>query len=224
MPENDPYRCRGSSNKKISAHTSRRHITTKSGAHNQSRTGDLFITNEVLYRLSYASKILSQRPSPCIGAGSGNRTRISSLEGWCSTIELYPPVARIPDITPCKVTLPNLFYIPLYSGYIVVEGGGFEPPKLSRQIYSLIPLAAREPLPEEPAGYLFSRVSKAEAAFYGNYLRCAIVSQRFSEIEMAPSAARMGRQDSSCPSGISLSFALSHRTSERLVSGSSCTS
>ena len=24
-------------------------------------------------------------------------------------------------------------------------GGGFEPPKLSRQIYSLIPLAAREP-------------------------------------------------------------------------------
>ena len=25
-----------------------------------------------------------------------------------------------------------------------MEGGGFEPPKLSRQIYSLIPLAARE--------------------------------------------------------------------------------
>ena len=28
----------------------------------------------------------------------------------------------------------------------MVVGGGFEPPKLSRQIYSLIPLAAREPL------------------------------------------------------------------------------
>jgi hypothetical protein len=27
-----------------------------------------------------------------------------------------------------------------------VEGGGFEPPKLTRQIYSLIPLATREPL------------------------------------------------------------------------------
>ena len=27
----------------------------------------------------------------------------------------------------------------------VVEGGGFEPPKLARQIYSLIPLATREP-------------------------------------------------------------------------------
>lgn len=28
----------------------------------------------------------------------------------------------------------------------MVQGGGFEPPKLSCQIYSLIPLATREPL------------------------------------------------------------------------------
>ena len=31
----------------------------------------------------------------------------------------------------------------------MVEGGGFEPPKLARQIYSLIPLATREPLQKE---------------------------------------------------------------------------
>ena len=31
----------------------------------------------------------------------------------------------------------------------LVEGGGFEPPKLARQIYSLIPLATQEPLPKE---------------------------------------------------------------------------
>ena len=31
----------------------------------------------------------------------------------------------------------------------MVVGGGFEPPKLSRQIYSLIPLATREPLQKE---------------------------------------------------------------------------
>jgi hypothetical protein len=31
----------------------------------------------------------------------------------------------------------------------MVEGGGFEPPKLSRQIYSLIPLATREPHQKE---------------------------------------------------------------------------
>ena len=30
---------------------------------------------------------------------------------------------------------------------IMVGGGGFEPPKLSRQIYSLIPLTARESRP-----------------------------------------------------------------------------
>ena len=26
------------------------------------------------------------------GAGDGNRTRVSSLEGWCSTIELHPHI------------------------------------------------------------------------------------------------------------------------------------
>ncbi len=31
----------------------------------------------------------------------------------------------------------------------MVQGGGFEPPKLARQIYSLIPLATREPLPKK---------------------------------------------------------------------------
>ena len=31
----------------------------------------------------------------------------------------------------------------------LVEGGGFEPPKLARQIYSLIPLATQEPLRNE---------------------------------------------------------------------------
>ena len=33
-----------------------------------------------------------------------------------------------------------------YPGIYMVQGGGFEPPKLARQIYSLIPLATREPL------------------------------------------------------------------------------
>lgn len=35
----------------------------------------------------------------------------------------------------------------------MVQGGGFEPPKLARQIYSLIPLTTREPLRKE-AGIL----------------------------------------------------------------------
>ena len=36
----------------------------------------------------------------------------------------------------------------------MVGGGGFEPPKLSRQIYSLIPLAARESPPKMAAYFL----------------------------------------------------------------------
>ena len=35
----------------------------------------------------------------------------------------------------------------------MVVGGGFEPPKLARQIYSLIPLATREPLLNFGADY-----------------------------------------------------------------------
>ena len=29
------------------------------------------------------------------GAGDGNRTHVSSLEGWCSTIELHPRVRSL---------------------------------------------------------------------------------------------------------------------------------
>ena len=30
-----------------------------------------------------------------VGAGDGNRTRVSSLEGWCSTIELHPQALNL---------------------------------------------------------------------------------------------------------------------------------
>ena len=30
-----------------------------------------------------------------IRAGDGNRTHVSSLEGWCSTIELHPRIAAL---------------------------------------------------------------------------------------------------------------------------------
>ena len=41
------------------------------------------------------------------GAGDGNRTHAISLEGWSSTIELHPR----------------------FNKFMMVEGGGFEPPK-----------------------------------------------------------------------------------------------
>ena len=56
----------------------------------------------------------------------------------------------------------------------VVEGGGFEPPKLARQIYSLIPLATREPLLKYPKGQN-PWLSNLGAGFYWNWEGCAIV-------------------------------------------------
>jgi hypothetical protein len=44
----------------------------QNGAHNWTRTNDLFLTKEVLYQLSYMG---------LIGAGDGNRTHAISLEG-----------------------------------------------------------------------------------------------------------------------------------------------
>ena len=44
------------------------------GAHDRNRTGDLVLTKDVLYRLSYVGGGVN-------GAGSGNRTHVISLEG-----------------------------------------------------------------------------------------------------------------------------------------------
>ena len=51
------------------------------GAHDWNRTSDLFLTKEVLYRLSYMSNVLGYRTNSFNGAGDGNRTRMISLEG-----------------------------------------------------------------------------------------------------------------------------------------------
>ena len=37
-------------------------------------------------------KIKTLEKSRVLKAGDGNRTHVSSLEGWCSTIELHPHV------------------------------------------------------------------------------------------------------------------------------------
>ena len=66
------------------------------------------------------------------GAGDGNRTHVISLEGWSSTIELHP-----------QITL--LFFL-IYISWWRGEDSNLR--RRSRQIYSLIPLATREPLHE----------------------------------------------------------------------------
>ena len=83
-----------------------------------------------------------------LGAGDGNRTHAISLEGWGSTIELHPPMTPICRPSPTQVLITS----------DPVGGGGrirtFE--GVSRQIYSLLPLAAWVPLRENEPRILIS--------------------------------------------------------------------
>ena len=56
------------------------------------RTPDLLLRRQLLYPAELLARI--------DGAGDGNRTRVSSLEGWCSTIELHPRKSMIRPIQP----------------------------------------------------------------------------------------------------------------------------
>src|SRR5215218_6319986 len=80
-------------------------------------------------------------PSACrTGAGDGNRTRVISLEGWGSTIELLP-LGKLLRASPAPV-----------DRTIFRGGGGWIRTSVgvSQQIYSLPPLATRAPLRDEP--------------------------------------------------------------------------
>ncbi len=57
------------------------------------RTPDLLLRRQLLYPaelLAHKRLTKAQRAPVQAGAGDGNRTHVSSLEGWCSTIELHP--------------------------------------------------------------------------------------------------------------------------------------
>src|SRR3989344_2719760 len=95
------------------------------------------------------------------GAGEGNRTLVISLEGFCSTIELHPPLTchhyresthtRYSNISQARL-LPETWW----------RGKDSNLRRLSQQIYSLPPLTAREPLRTKPAIIVRSRRSVNE--------------------------------------------------------------
>ena len=47
--------------------------------------------------LCYKTPILNSQDNTPLEAGDGNRTHVSSLEGWCSTIELHPHIYEAVD-------------------------------------------------------------------------------------------------------------------------------
>ena len=59
-------------------------LRNKTGTPGGTRTPDLLLRRQLLYPAELLAHLN--------GAGDGNRTRVSSLEGWCSTIELHPRI------------------------------------------------------------------------------------------------------------------------------------
>ena len=66
-----------------------RHSAKKCGTPGGTRTPGLLLRRQLLYPAELLAHFF--------GAGDGNRTRVTSLEGWCSTIELHPHSICFPD-------------------------------------------------------------------------------------------------------------------------------
>ena len=63
------------------------------------RTLDLRLRRPLLYPAELRTHF-SPRLQALKKAGDGNRTHVSSLEGWCSTIELHPQVIGVTGFEP----------------------------------------------------------------------------------------------------------------------------
>ena len=61
------------------------------------RTPDTRLRRPVLYPAELRTPATLGRVTK---AGDGNRTHVSSLEGWCSTIELHPHVVGVTGFEP----------------------------------------------------------------------------------------------------------------------------
>src|SRR2546429_612496 len=97
-----PARSRVAKQSDRSARARRSSPTRMIGAADGTRTHGLLLTKEVLYQLSYSSSCRVRasldsvvRRRRCL-AGEGNRTLVSSLEGYRSTIELRPRCTHLP--------------------------------------------------------------------------------------------------------------------------------
>ncbi len=83
------------------------------------RTPDLLLRRQLLYPTELLARIVSRGSIPfaeapsASGADDGNRTHVSSLEGWCSTIELHPhsssPMFSLESI-PSTESIVNSFF------------------------------------------------------------------------------------------------------------------
>ena len=71
------------------------------------RTPDPRLRRPLLYPTELQTHILLFLNVCFRKAGDGHRTHVSSLEGWCSTIELHPHNYRGDRIRTCDLLVPN---------------------------------------------------------------------------------------------------------------------
>jgi hypothetical protein len=111
-------------------------------AHDGIRTRDLFLTKEVLYRLSYMGPFFVPTPTREASLSRG-RGAMLLLDGAGNGIR-----TRDPELG--RLALYQLSYSrPLEANVSAISGGEGRirtSEGISRQIYSLLPLATREPL------------------------------------------------------------------------------
>jgi hypothetical protein len=110
-------------------------------AHDGIRTRDLFLTKEVLYRLSYMG-IVPAAPSIIFYQLSANSQRTDWPPKWSGRRDSNPrPRAWKARALPTEL-------LPHSAGHAKIGGEGRirTSEGISRQIYSLLPLATREPL------------------------------------------------------------------------------
>ena len=106
------------------------------------------------------------------GAGDGNRTRVISLEGWSSTIELLPPGSQTTPTLAHSAEARDTAKPPRKNTFRLGGGGWIRTSVLVRgQIYSLLPLTTRPPLRGEPQTISRSRKGSANRPPIHHFLR-----------------------------------------------------
>ena len=119
--------------------------TRQNGAHDRNRTDDLTLTKGVLYHLSYMGDFANNSLERVMGIEptlSAWKAEVLPLN-YTRAFIIQAPMVYGNGLQPRRVCIPNNKWW---------RGEDSNLRRLSRQIYSLIPLAAREPLPRKLLG------------------------------------------------------------------------
>ena len=131
--------------------------------------------------MAYKAAVTDKPPHSKFGGGRwiSPSLRLVALRVGASAALTAAPLVEPPFLRKGWFSSPSTYggfkLLPLPTNHRIlnlVEGGGFEPPKLSRQIYSLIPLTARESLQTLPHWQKKTITSQKRGAYSLRYTPC----------------------------------------------------